>query len=66
MILFKTIKWKNFLSTGNQYTEVDFTKNPLGEIGKTVNQGHEYNSGTNTEWLLKEEFLKMVDDVDFS
>jgi DNA repair exonuclease SbcCD ATPase subunit len=27
MILFKTIRWKNFLSTGNQYTEVDFTKN---------------------------------------
>jgi UDP-N-acetylglucosamine 4,6-dehydratase len=46
--------------------EVDFTKNPLGEMGKIVKQGHEYNSGTNTEWLLKEEFLKMVDDVDFS
>ena len=46
--------------------EVDFTKNPLGEMGKTVKQGHEYNSGTNTEWLLKEEFLKMVDEVDFS
>ena len=27
MILFKTIKWKNFLSTGNQFTEVDFTSN---------------------------------------
>ena len=24
MILFKTIKWKNFLSTGNQFTEVNF------------------------------------------
>ena len=24
MILFKTIKWRNFLSTGNQFTEVDF------------------------------------------
>ena len=46
--------------------EVDFTKNPLGEVGKNVKQGHEYNSGTNTEWLIKEEFLKMVDDVDFS
>ena len=22
MILFETIRWKNFLSTGNQYTEV--------------------------------------------
>jgi DNA repair exonuclease SbcCD ATPase subunit len=25
MIIFKTIKWKNFLSTGNQFTEVDLT-----------------------------------------
>jgi len=26
MIIFKTIKWKNFLSTGNQFTEVKLTK----------------------------------------
>lgn len=26
MILFKKIRFKNFLSTGNQYTEIDFTK----------------------------------------
>lgn len=26
MILFKNIRWKNFLSTGNQFTEVDFLK----------------------------------------
>ena len=26
MILFKTIRWKNFLSTGNNFTEVDFQK----------------------------------------
>jgi DNA repair exonuclease SbcCD ATPase subunit len=32
MILFKTIRWKNFLSTGNQYTEVDFTKNKTNLI----------------------------------
>jgi len=44
--------------------EVDFMKNPLGEIGKSVEQGHEYNSGTNTEWLSKEEFLQMVHEVD--
>ena len=25
MILFKNIRWKNFLSTGNHYTEIDFT-----------------------------------------
>ena len=26
MIIFKTIKWQNFLSTGNQFTEVELTK----------------------------------------
>jgi len=25
MIIFKTIKWKNFLSTGNQFTEISLT-----------------------------------------
>jgi DNA repair exonuclease SbcCD ATPase subunit len=32
MILFKNVRWKNFLSTGNQYTEVDFTKNKTNLI----------------------------------
>ncbi len=27
MILFKLIKWKNFLSTGNQFSEINFQKN---------------------------------------
>ena len=26
MITFEKIRWKNFLSTGNQFTEIDFTK----------------------------------------
>ena len=26
MIKFKTIRWKNFLSTGNAFTEIDFAK----------------------------------------
>ena len=26
MILFKQIRWRNFLSTGNTFTEVDFTE----------------------------------------
>jgi UDP-N-acetylglucosamine 4,6-dehydratase len=46
--------------------EVNFVKNSLGEVGRSVKQGYEYNSGTNTEWLSHEEFLQMVDDVDFS
>jgi DNA repair exonuclease SbcCD ATPase subunit len=32
MILFKTIKWRNFLSTGQHETEVDFTKNSTNLI----------------------------------
>lgn len=28
MIVFKTLKWKNFLSTGNKFTEIDFQRNP--------------------------------------
>ena len=26
MITFKSLRWKNFLSTGNQWSEVDLTK----------------------------------------
>ena len=26
MILFETIRWKNFLSTGNQFSEIQFNK----------------------------------------
>ena len=26
MILFKTLRWKNFLSTGNNWSELDFLK----------------------------------------
>jgi DNA repair exonuclease SbcCD ATPase subunit len=39
MILFKTIRWKNFLSTGNQFTEVDFTKNKTNLIIGTNGAG---------------------------
>jgi len=46
--------------------EVDFKKNPLGEVGELVKEGHEYNSGTNVAWLPREDFLQMVDEVDFS
>jgi DNA repair exonuclease SbcCD ATPase subunit len=39
MILFKTIRWKNFLSTGNQYTEIDLTKNKTNLIIGTNGAG---------------------------
>ncbi|WP_418181151.1 UDP-N-acetylglucosamine 4,6-dehydratase (inverting) [Aliarcobacter lanthieri] len=42
---------------------VDYSKNLLGEIGKPVLQGFEYNSGNNTQWLTSEEFLDMVKKI---
>lgn len=38
----------------------DFSVNALGESGKLVQRGFEYNSGSNTEWLSKEEFLELT------
>lgn len=40
----------------------DFTKNQLGEQGKPVKQGFEYNSGNNTHWLTHEKFLDMANE----
>ena len=39
MILFKTIRWKNFLSTGNQFTEVSLTQNNTNLIIGTNGAG---------------------------
>ena len=41
----------------------DFTKNALGEEGKDIGIGFEYNSLNNTQWLANEEFLKMVENL---
>ena len=39
MITFQTIRWKNFLSTGNQLTEIDFEKNNTNLIIGTNGAG---------------------------
>ena len=39
MIRFKSIRWKNFLSTGNQWTELDFEKNDTTLIIGTNGSG---------------------------
>ncbi|BAK71770.1 UDP-N-acetylglucosamine 4,6-dehydratase (inverting) [Aliarcobacter butzleri] len=44
-------------------TRMDYQKNLLGELGKPVVQGFEYNSGNNTQWLSSEEFLEMVKKI---
>jgi UDP-N-acetylglucosamine 4,6-dehydratase len=40
--------------------DVDYTSNKLGETGKPVELGFEYNSGNNTDWLTHEQFLDMA------
>lgn len=39
---------------------VDYTKNALGENGKDIGIGFEYNSLNNTQWLDNKEFLDML------
>ncbi|GAB6158046.1 UDP-N-acetylglucosamine 4,6-dehydratase (inverting) [Desulfotomaculum varum] len=39
---------------------VDYTVNPLGEIGVPVPHGFEYNSGTNSHFLTVEELRELV------
>lgn len=40
----------------------DFTKNALGQEGKDIGIGFEYNSLNNTQWLTNEQFLEMVEN----
>lgn len=42
----------------------DFSVNALGESGKLVQRGFEYNSGSNTGWLSKEEFLELTKEIE--
>lgn len=39
-----------------------FDENLLGETGKQVEQGFEYNSGNNETWLNHDEFLKLAEE----
>jgi len=44
-----------------QFTHTcDFSTNKLGEKGIPVEQGFEYNSGNNTEWLTSEDLINMI------
>ncbi|BCL37774.1 UDP-N-acetylglucosamine 4,6-dehydratase (inverting) [Nostoc sp. MS1] len=39
---------------------LDYTRNALGEVGKSVPEGFEYSSATNTEWLKGFQLLDML------
>jgi len=41
----------------------DFSINRLGEKGVPVEQGFEYNSGNNSEWLTHEQLLEMIKEL---
>lgn len=41
----------------------DFAKNALGEIGKKVVQGFDYNSGNNDVWLKESELLEKISQL---
>ncbi len=43
--------------------EVDFAKNLLGERGRPVEQGFEFNSGTNPDFLSVEDIGRLNDEV---
>ena len=38
----------------------DYTTNNISQKGKELELGFEYNSGNNTEWLTKDEFLQLA------
>jgi UDP-N-acetylglucosamine 4,6-dehydratase len=42
---------------------VNFNTNALGQKGKDIGIGFEYNSGNNTEWLTREQFLAMEEEL---
>lgn len=43
-------------------TDADFAVNALGEKGLPVEQGFQYHSGNNEDWLSHEDFLRMVQE----
>lgn len=42
-------------------SNVDYSKNPLGEIGKSVAEGFEYSSEKNDWWLGNNEMLRLIE-----
>ena len=59
MITFKKIKWKNFLSTGNQWTEIDFLQNNTNLIIGTNGSGKSTMLDALTFALFNKPFRKI-------
>ena len=59
----RVVEFKNYyiITPTIQFAhKVDFSKNALGENGKDIGIGFEYNSGNNKEWLTHKELLDMI------
>ena len=60
MILFKKIRWRNFLSTGNQFTEVNFTESKTSLIIGTNGSGKSTILDALTFALFNKPFRKIT------
>ena len=59
MIIFEKIKWKNFLSTGNQWTEIDFQKHNTNLVVGTNGAGKSTMLDALTFVLFNKPFRKV-------
>ena len=60
MIVFKKIRWRNFLSTGNQYTEIDLTEAKTNLIVGTNGAGKSTILDALTFALFNKPFRKIT------
>ena len=60
MILFEKVRWKNFLSTGNQYSEIDFQGSSTTLIVGANGSGKSTVLDALTLDCLQNHFVKLI------
>jgi UDP-N-acetylglucosamine 4,6-dehydratase/5-epimerase len=43
--------------------QINYTINSLGEKGKDIDVGFEYNSNNNTKWITQKEFINLIENL---